>query len=68
MKKLLFAFVLLMGTMFTSCNQGCKCGNNCDCDSSAVEVVIDSVDSVVTDSVISLDSIVADTLTVDTIA
>ena len=65
MKKLLFAFVLLMGTMFTSCNQGCKCGNSCDCDSSTV--VIDSVDSVVTDSVISLDSIVADTLTVDTI-
>ena len=61
MKKLLFAFVLLMGTMFASCNGG----------SSAATDTVDSVE-VVTDSVASdtlvVDSIVADTLTVDTIA
>ena len=66
MKKLLFAFVLLMGTMFASCNGGSSTATTHTMDS--VEVVIDSVDSEATDSVISLDSIVADTLTVDTIA
>lgn len=65
MKKLLFAFVLLMGTMFASCNGGSSATTDTV---DSVEVVTDSVDSIVTDSVISLDSIVADTLTVDTIA
>lgn len=62
MKKLFFAFVLLMGTMFASCN---------GVGSSAATDTVDSVE-VVTDSVASdtlvVDSIVADTLTVDTIA
>lgn len=66
MKKLLFAFVLLMGTMFASCNGGSSAATDTVVDS--VEVVTDSVDTIVTDSVISLDSIVADSLTVDTIA
>ena len=61
MKKLLFAFVLLMGTMFASCN----------CSSTANNDTVDSVE-VVTDSVpsesIVVDSLAADTLTIDTIA
>ncbi len=61
MKKLLFAFVLLFGTMFASCN-GSSTANTEAVDS--VEVVTDSVS---VDSLV-VDSIVADTLTVDTIA
>lgn len=62
MKKLIFAFALLMGTMFASCNGGSSTANTDTVDS--VEVVTDSVPS---DSIV-VDSIVADTLTVDTIA
>ncbi len=61
MKKLLFAFVLLMGTMLASCNG--STANTSDI-ADSVEVVTDSVPS---DSII-VDAIVADTLTVDTIA
>lgn len=61
MKKLLFAFVLLMGIMFASCN-GSTANTSDTVDS--VEVVTDSVPS----ASIVIDSIVADTLTVDTIA
>lgn len=60
MKKLLFAFVLLMGIMFASCNGSTATTDTVD----SVEVVIDSVPS---DSIV-IDSIVADSLTVDTIA
>lgn len=61
MKKLLFAFVLLVGTMFTSCNGGSSTATTDTVDS--VEVIIDSVSS---DSVI-VDSVVTDTLAVDTL-
>lgn len=61
MKKLFCAFVLLMGTMFVSCNGGSSTANTDTVDS--VKVVTDSVPS---DSII-VDSIVADTLAVDTI-
>ena len=62
MKKLIFAFALLMGTMFASCN---GVGSSATTDTvDSVEVVMDSVPS---DSIV-VDSIVADTLTVGTIA
>lgn len=54
MKKLIFAFVLLFGTMFASCNNG---------HSETTTEAVDSVE-VVTDSV-SSDTICVDTLTVD---
>lgn len=58
MKKLIFAFALLMGTMFMSCNSSTANTDVVD----SVEVVTDSVSS---DSIV-VDSIVA--LAVDTIA
>lgn len=58
MKKLLFAFVLLMGTMFGSCTGSSSTANIDTVDS--IEVVTDSLPS---DSIV-VDSIVADTLTV----
>ena len=62
MKKLIFAFALLMGTMFASCN---GVGSSATTDTvDSVEVVIDSVPS---DSIV-VDSVVADTPTVGTIA
>lgn len=62
MKKLIFAFALLMGTMFASCN---GVGSSATTDTvDSVEVVMDSVPS---DSIV-VDSIVVDTLTIDAIA
>lgn len=62
MKKLIFAFALLMGTMFASCN---GVGSSATTDTvDSVEVVMDSVPS---DSIV-VDSVVADTPTVGTIA
>lgn len=61
MKKLLFAFALLFGTMFASCN------GNSTASTEAVDSVEVVTDSVSADSLV-VDSIIADTLTVDTIA
>lgn len=59
MKKLLIAFALLVSTMFVSCN-GSSIATTDTVDS--IEVVTDSVDSVV------VDSLVADTFAIDTVA
>lgn len=58
MKKLIFAIVLLFGTMFASCN-GHSEANTEAVDS--VEVVTDSVDTV------SVDTLVVDSIAVDSI-
>lgn len=59
MKKLIFAFVLLFGTMFASCSNGHSETNTEAVDS--VEVITDSVDTV------SVDTLVVDSIAVDSI-